>query len=282
MVKFSVWQDVVMASGGTVSAVVTFDAPCDQLQIIVPALTSCSISLQVSEEAAGTYQDYGNDQTIVAGEGSFTTVLAGGGYQHYKIKSSVEQGAERTFKMRRAKVAFASGLGIFGQATDLSAAITATETVTTAVEATTTATEAVETALAAPGYEFTINGVNFNGYANIKMLTLDGNAEDDDPITLHDAGVDYQVDTGKVFIAFQALIWLEQIALIGRIGESDAADGAITKEVLKFSKGVQVPFMESCIGVFAAGKYVTAETDSASDNYAIKSGSVLYGVEVDA
>jgi len=142
--------------------------------------------------------------------------------------------------------------------------------------------KAIVTALAALGYEFTINGVNFNGYANIKMLTLDANAEDDDPHTLHDAGVDYQVGVGKVFIAFQALIWLEQIALVGRIGESDEADGAITKEVLKFSKGVQVPFMESCIGVFAAGKYVTAETDSNSDNYTIKSGSVLYGVEVDA
>ena len=149
-------------------------------------------------------------------------------------------------------------------------------------ESVVTAVEAVETALAALGYEFTINGVNFNDYDNIKTLTLDGNAEDDDPITLHDAGVDYQVGTGKVFIAFQALIWLEQIALVGRIGESDAADGAITKEVLKFGKGVQTPFMEPCIGVFAAGKYVTAETTSNSDNYTIKSGSVLYGVEVDA
>ena len=142
--------------------------------------------------------------------------------------------------------------------------------------------KAIETALAALGYEFTINGVNFNGYANIKMLTLDGNAEDDDPITLHDAGVDYQVGVGKVFIAFQALIWLEQIAMVGRIGESDSADGAITKEVIKASNGTQVPFMTDVIGVFAAEKYVTAESDSASDNYTIKSGSVLYGVEVDA
>jgi len=142
--------------------------------------------------------------------------------------------------------------------------------------------EAIETAVAALGYEFTINGVNFNGYANIKMLTLDGNAEDDDPLTLHDAGVDYEVPTGKVFIAFQALIWLQQTAMVGRIGESDTADTAISKEVLKFSNGTVLPFMESCIGVFAAGKFITAETDSSNDNYTIKSGSVLYGVEVDA
>ena len=131
-------------------------------------------------------------------------------------------------------------------------------------------------------YAFSINGVNFDDYADIKMLTLDANAEDDDPHTLHDAGVDYEVPTDHIFIAFQALIWLEQIAMVGRIGEADSANGVISKEVLKFSNGTQVPFMESCIGVFAAGKFITAESDSASDNYTIKSGSVLYGVEVDA
>jgi len=135
---------------------------------------------------------------------------------------------------------------------------------------------------AAASYEFSINGVNFDGYENIKMLTLDGNAEDDDPITLHDGGSDYEVPTGKVFIAFQALVWLEQIAMVGRIGESDTADGAISKEVLKMSNGTQVPFMTDCYGVFTAGKFITAETDAANDNYQIKSGSCLYGVEVDA
>ena len=130
------------------------------------------------------------------------------------------------------------------------------------------------------GFEFTVNGVNFDGYSGIKMLTLDGNAEDDDPITLHDAGVDYQVPSGHIFVAFQALVWLEQIAMVGRIGESDTANGAISKEVIKVSNGTQVPFMTDVVGVFAAGKYVTAESDSASDNYTIKSGSVLYGVEV--
>ena len=130
-------------------------------------------------------------------------------------------------------------------------------------------------------YAFSINGVNFDDYADIKMLTLDAHAEDDDPHTLHDAGVDYEVPANHIFIAFRALVWLEQIAMVGRIGESATANGVISKEVLKFSNGTQVPFMESCIGVFAAGKFITAESDSASDNYTIKSGSVLYGVEID-
>jgi len=129
-------------------------------------------------------------------------------------------------------------------------------------------------------YPFSINGVNFDDYADIKMLTLDGNAEDDDPITLHDAGVDYEVPSGHIFVAFQALVWLEQTAMVGRIGESAEADAAIATEVLKFSNGTQLPFMTDCIGVFTAGTFITAESDSASDNYTIKSGSVLYGVEV--
>lgn len=131
-------------------------------------------------------------------------------------------------------------------------------------------------------YEFSINGINFDGYENIKMLTLDGNAESDDPITLHDDGADYEVPADKVFIAFQALVWLEQIAMVGILGESGTADAAIVKEVLKLGNGTQVPFMTDCYGVFTAGNFVTAESDSAADNYTIKSGSVLYGVEIDA
>jgi len=147
--------------------------------------------------------------------------------------------------------------------------------------------KAIETALAALGYEFTINGVNFNGYAKIKSLFLEANAKDDVPKTLHhynDEGAleDYKVPEDKVFISFQAMIYLEQTTVIGRIGESDTADGAISKEILKFSNGTNLPFITNCYGVFAAEKYITAETDSSNASYEMVSGSVLYGVEVDA
>jgi len=131
-------------------------------------------------------------------------------------------------------------------------------------------------------YEFSINGVNFNGYAKIKSLTLDTNAYNDHAYTLHDAGVDYEVPANKVFIAFRACGWCEQIAMVGRIGESDTADTVITKEVIKLGNGTQVPFMVDCSGIFATGKFVTAESSSGSSNYTLKSGTVLYGAEVDA
>lgn len=146
-------------------------------------------------------------------------------------------------------------------------------------------TQSVIAAVAALGYEFTINGVNFNGHDNIKILTLNTDARDNVPISLHDAstGTDYVVGTDKVFIAFQSLIYNQTNSLVSRIGEGDVKDGdgaGITKEVLKFSNGTALPFMTSCIGIFVATKFITAETND-NTNY-IKTGSVLYGVEVDA
>jgi len=145
-----------------------------------------------------------------------------------------------------------------------------------------TAIEAVETAVAALGYKFTVNGINFNDYTKIKALTLDTGAYNDHAQTFHDGGDDYKPDTGKAFISFQALVWNQQLEMVGRIGEGTAvANEAITKEVLKLSNGTNKPFMVDCIGVFTAGKYVTAESDSGSSNYCLKAGTVLYGIEVD-
>lgn len=141
--------------------------------------------------------------------------------------------------------------------------------------------KSIVTAVGALGYDFTINGVNFNGYANIKSLTLDTGAYNDHPYTLHDAGIDYEVGATHIFVAYQVTAWNQQIAMLGRIGESDTADNVITKEILKLGNGTLLPFMESCIGVFTAGKFVTAESDSGSSNYCLKSGTVLYGVEID-
>jgi len=142
--------------------------------------------------------------------------------------------------------------------------------------------KALEGYLAGLGYEFTINGVNFDGYEKIKILTLDADAEDDDPQPLNFEGSPYKVPGTKVFIVFQALVKLQQTDLIGRIGEAESSGGVISKEVLKLSNGTNLPFMTNCWGVFTADKYITAETNSSNDNYQIMSGSALYGVEVDA
>lgn len=146
-----------------------------------------------------------------------------------------------------------------------------------------TAVEALKT------YEFSINGVNFNGYAGIKTLILDALADSTHFTTLHHynvagAKVDYQVPGGSVFIAYQAMIIMATTAAIGRIGESEEADGAgspggMEKDVLFFGNGTLLPFMTACYGVFTAGKFVTASAVSSSD---MEQYSVLFGVERDA
>ena len=133
-------------------------------------------------------------------------------------------------------------------------------------------------------YEFTINGVNFNGYAKIKTLMLPSDCASGAFLTFHhwnDEGseVDYEVPTSKVFIAYQALVYESNAAGIGVVGETDVADTTpFTKEVLFLSNGTALPSMENCWGTFAAGNFVTASSIS----YTFKSGSALYGVEVDA
>lgn len=161
------------------------------------------------------------------------------------------------------------------------------------LDAIVTATEDVRIAVAALGYEFTIRGINFNGYAKIKSLMLDTGAYNDHPQTLHFEGVDYRVPkngidgyggVNKIFVSFQALVWNQQLDMVGRIGESDAADGVIEAagEILKLSNGTKLPFMTNCTGVFRTGKFVTAESSNGSSTYCLKSGAVLYGVEIDA
>ena len=133
-------------------------------------------------------------------------------------------------------------------------------------------------------YEFTINGVNFNGSNRIKTLMLPGDCASGAFVTLHHwntAGSEenYEVPTGKVFIAYQALVYESNAAGIGVVGETDVADTTpFTKEVLFLSNGTALPSMENCWGTFAAGNFVTASSIS----YTFKSGSALYGVEIDA
>lgn len=130
------------------------------------------------------------------------------------------------------------------------------------------------------GYEFSINGVNFNGHGKIKTLMLSGDCASGAFVTFHDAaGDNYIVPNGKVFIAYQALAYESYETGIALVGETDAVDTTpFTKQVLFLSDGTNTPFMTDCYGVFAAGSYVTASSIS----YIFKSGSALYGVEVDA
>lgn len=124
-------------------------------------------------------------------------------------------------------------------------------------------------------------GVSFDDPALAKILILPSDAKDDTPITFHDLdGDDYQVPGGKQFIVGR---WNYQVYVgyVGRVGESDAADGAITKEVIKINARATEWFFDEVIGVYSAGKYVTAET-TGTGAYLMDADTTLYGVEIDA
>ena len=141
----------------------------------------------------------------------------------------------------------------------------------------------VEKVTKVAGYEFTINGVNFNGYAKIKTLMLPSDCASGAFVTFHhynDAGseVDYQVPEGSVFIAYQALAYESYETGIAVVGETDVENTTpFTKEVLFLANGTNTPFMTDCYGVFAAESFVTASSIS----YIFKSGSALYGIEIE-
>ena len=126
-------------------------------------------------------------------------------------------------------------------------------------------------------------GIAFDDKSLIKTLILPSPAADNVPITFHDNGTNYQVPVDKVFIAGKIMWAIESTNAYGRVGESDAADGALTKEVINLSPHPTTDrwLSEDVIGVYVAGKYVTGESSGDAPKY-LSVGTILYGVEIDA
>jgi len=128
---------------------------------------------------------------------------------------------------------------------------------------------------------FTTGEHTTEDYSEIKTLWMSGQATDTSPKSLkRKDGEYYIVPAGKQFIAGLVQYHLDRTDYTGRIGESDAQNGAITKEVLSLPTNSQKPDLIEVLGVFSAGKYITAET-SAWDKPMLEP-TFLYGVEVDA
>ena len=124
-------------------------------------------------------------------------------------------------------------------------------------------------------------GIAFDDYSLIKTLVLPSDAEDDVPITFHDEdGNNYQVPGGKVFIVGKVMVSLSSTTIMGRVGESNTADGAISKEIVS---GLYVLvasgfLAHDVLGVYATGKYVTGESNHSTSR--LNAGTTVYGVEI--
>jgi len=86
--------------GRDLSETISFDSPFDYLQLIIPTLAECTLSLYVSDEQYGDYQPFGQDESTSLTTGGYSTVFVLGGYRHFKIKSSIVQPDECIFKVR--------------------------------------------------------------------------------------------------------------------------------------------------------------------------------------
>lgn len=126
---------------------------------------------------------------------------------------------------------------------------------------------------------YKIGGISTDDYSLVKQLLLPSDAADDNPVTFHDPdGNDYQVPASHIYVASKVAYLVESTGYIGRIGESDSADSAISKEVI-ILPGYDKQAIEDVFGVFAASKYVTGETTNTNND--LMKDAMVYGVEID-
>lgn len=102
MSLYGEWKNAVItiATDDDLSAEVDLGNNYEFMQIILPTLTSCQVSVQVSDTTGGTFVDLGNSQTTDTTTGGYATTFKLGGYQFIKVKTSAAQGANRTIKVR--------------------------------------------------------------------------------------------------------------------------------------------------------------------------------------
>lgn len=95
---------ITIATDDDLSAEVDLGLNADYLQIVLPALTSTTVSVYVSLVPGGTFVSLGSSVATATTTGSYATMFLLGGYQFIKIKTSVGQSANRTFEVRGMKI----------------------------------------------------------------------------------------------------------------------------------------------------------------------------------
>jgi len=100
------WQTatITTTTSTTVSDAVNLQNNCEFMQVILPALTSCSVSVHVCDTSGGTYVALGNGVATGTTTGSYSTTFKLGGYQYIKIVTSAAQGVNRSIKVRGFKL----------------------------------------------------------------------------------------------------------------------------------------------------------------------------------
>ena len=97
---FGQWKDCVIGNSGKTSTEVDLGRPYENIQIIIPAITTGTLNLTVAELTGGTFVTLGISDMVASGTGGYADTFELGGYQFIKIVAGATQGAERTFRVR--------------------------------------------------------------------------------------------------------------------------------------------------------------------------------------
>ena len=85
------WKAATIDEGGTSSDEVNLGRNFDYLLAQIPTLVSCTVKLQVAEEAGGTFYDLGDGVTTTAGEHGYADIFPLFGFQFIKVVASEAQ-----------------------------------------------------------------------------------------------------------------------------------------------------------------------------------------------
>ena len=100
MARYSRWMDCTIAVSGTISGEVDLGDNYSELVIIVPTIDTAQLTIQGSEESAGTFYDIyvtdpadGGDNKLISasGTGVICWIVPIGGFQFIKITASASQ-----------------------------------------------------------------------------------------------------------------------------------------------------------------------------------------------
>jgi len=131
--------------------------------------------------------------------------------------------------------------------------------------------------------QFNIGGYICEDYNELKLLICFGQPTNNTKVTFHEwngsSWVNYDVPENKVYIAGKVSYWIDYATNRGIVGESNAEDATLTKNVLCFGKGSINGQMEDVYGRFTATKWVNIV---ATTGFAIRTPTYMYGVEIDA
>ena len=110
--KVGKWRDAIItvATDDVLTPEVDLERDYQFLEVVIPTITSATVSVQVAEATGGTFQVYnalGITATghflpaTTAGVGGITTTFPlGGGFRFIKVATGAAQAANRTFRVR--------------------------------------------------------------------------------------------------------------------------------------------------------------------------------------